>query len=104
MYRKMENPETELLPPPPSEIPPDVVPAKIEPEKGDLKKSSKPKRVPMRRPGTGSRGRKMSFLTNHFKVGVSNTSGHFFHYCVSYFACGLVFVLIMLCTDVMCSV
>lgn len=89
MYRKMEHPETELLPPPPSEIPPDVSPAKIEPEqKADfVKNSSKPKRVPMRRPGAGSKGRKTSFITNHFKVGISNTSGHFFHYCVSSFVC-----------------
>lgn len=87
IYRKMENPDSELLPPPPPEIPPDVIPEKVQPEtKPDLNNnSSKPKRVLMRRPGTGSRGRKMTFITNHFKVGFGNTSGFFYHYCISLF-------------------
>uniref|UniRef100_A0A5B7CCF5 Argonaute 4 n=1 Tax=Davidia involucrata TaxID=16924 RepID=A0A5B7CCF5_DAVIN len=74
-------------PPPPTEIPPNVVPLRVQPEHitESIKKTSKPKHVPMRRPGTGTKGQKISLLTNHFKVGITNASGHFFHYSVSLF-------------------
>lgn len=41
-------------------------------------------RHPMARQGTGSKGQKIRLLTNHFKVGMNNTDGHFFHYSVSF--------------------
>lgn len=99
--RKMENPEFEHLPPPPTEIPPDVIPEQVQLEKKpDLNNnSSKPKRALMRRPGTGSRGRRMTFITNHFKVGFGNTSGYFYHYCVSS-CCAL--VLLHKCFSLFC--
>lgn len=68
---KREDTE-EVLPPPPSE---------------PVKKAMKAKRVPMSRCGFGSRGQKIQLFTNHFKVGVSNTSAHFFHYSVSLSVC-----------------
>ncbi|GMP97932.1 hypothetical protein CsSME_00046005 [Camellia sinensis var. sinensis] len=80
--------ETDVLLPPPPEIPPDIDPIRVQ-EPEDVpeftKKTSEPKRVPMARPGTGSKGQKISLLSNHFKVGITNATGHFFHYCVSIF-------------------
>ncbi|KAH8520608.1 hypothetical protein H0E87_001887, partial [Populus deltoides] len=73
------NGSQEALPPPPPDVPPNVVPVKAEPE--PVKK--KPLRVPIARRGLGSKGQKMPLLTNHFKVNVTNTEGYFFHYCVS---------------------
>ncbi|KAI3917030.1 hypothetical protein MKX01_003479 [Papaver californicum] len=73
------------LPPPPP-IPADVVPQRLDggvPE--TVPKVSKPKRVPMARNGTGNKGQKIQLLTNHFKVGVSNVEGYFYHYCVTLF-------------------
>ncbi|KAA8516309.1 hypothetical protein F0562_016602 [Nyssa sinensis] len=77
----------EDLPPPPPEIPPNLVPLQVGQEHipESTKKTSKPKHVPMHRRGTGSKGQKISVLTNHFKVGITNTGGHFFHYSVSLF-------------------
>ncbi|KAK2996028.1 hypothetical protein RJ640_023398 [Escallonia rubra] len=70
----MEHSEAmEPLPPATTEIPDSVEIA------------SKPKRVPMRRLGTGSKGQKISIITNHFKVGYTNTGGHFFHYSIALF-------------------
>ncbi|MBA0764027.1 hypothetical protein Gotri_013403 [Gossypium trilobum] len=66
------------LPPPPP-VPPDVVPIKAEPEPA----KKKVVRVPMARRGLGSKGQKITLLTNHFKVNVGSSDGHFFHYCVS---------------------
>ncbi|KAL0387712.1 UNVERIFIED_CONTAM: protein argonaute 4A [Sesamum radiatum] len=60
------------LPPPPA-IPPNFVP----------QKAVAVKRVPMARRGFASRGQTISFLTNHFKVALSRTDGHFYHYSVS---------------------
>ncbi|PPS07162.1 hypothetical protein GOBAR_AA13495 [Gossypium barbadense] len=64
------------LPPPPP-VPPDVVPIKAEPEPA----KKKVVRVPMARRGLGSKGQKITLLTNHFKVNVGSSDGHFFHYC-----------------------
>ncbi|KAJ6425109.1 hypothetical protein OIU84_025805 [Salix udensis] len=73
------NGSHEALPPPPPDVPPNVVPVKAEPE--PFKK--KAVRVPIARRGLGSKGQKMPLLTNHFKVNVNNTEGYFFHYSVS---------------------
>ncbi|TXG73404.1 hypothetical protein EZV62_001983 [Acer yangbiense] len=73
------NGAADTLPPPPPVIPPDFVPTKLETE--PVKK--KVMRVPMSRRGLGSRGKKITLLTNHFKVNVTNVEGHFFHYSVS---------------------
>ncbi|KAK9265533.1 hypothetical protein L1049_001716 [Liquidambar formosana] len=79
--------EPEVLLPPPPVIPPNVVPTQIkqEPSPESIKKILKPNRVPMTRRGTGSKGQRISLLSNHFKVGIANAGGHFFHYCVSLF-------------------
>ncbi|XVF20204.1 hypothetical protein REPUB_Repub11eG0177800 [Reevesia pubescens] len=68
------------LPPPPP-VPPDVVPIKAESEPAKKKVT----RLPMARPGPGSKGQKIAVLTNHFKVNVGSVDRHFFHYCVSLF-------------------
>ncbi|KAJ8770392.1 hypothetical protein K2173_015006 [Erythroxylum novogranatense] len=84
----MDNPEEpEDLPPPPPMIPPDTVPIKVttEPASEASEKISKPKRVPMPRRGAGSRGQTIQLVSNHFQVGVTNTSGYFFQYSVSLF-------------------
>ncbi|KAL9373483.1 hypothetical protein Peur_033103 [Populus x canadensis] len=79
------TPPPDALPPPPPEIPPNVVPVQLTtdtfPE--ETKKISKIKRSPITRRGVGSRGQKIQLVTNHFKVSISNTGGHFFHYSVS---------------------
>lgn len=67
------------LPPPPLVVPPDVVPELPPPE--SLKK--KPLRIPIARRGNGSKGQRITLLTNHFKVNVKNVEGDFFHYSVS---------------------
>jgi len=64
------------LPPPPPAIPSDVVPVKLEPEK------KKVLRLPIARRGLASKGTKLRLLTNHFRVNVGNTDGHFFQYSV----------------------
>ncbi|BAT95431.1 hypothetical protein VIGAN_08216000 [Vigna angularis var. angularis] len=68
------NGTEDSLPPPPPAIPSDVV---LEPEK------KKVLGLPIARRGLGSKGRKFRLLTNHFKVNVGNTDGHFFQYSVS---------------------
>ncbi|XP_022728605.1 protein argonaute 4-like [Durio zibethinus] len=68
---------TGSLPPPPP-LPPNVAPIKAECEP-----AKKVLRVPMARKGLGSKGQKISILTNHFKVNVGTVDGHFFHYSVS---------------------
>ncbi|XVE79725.1 hypothetical protein DITRI_Ditri14bG0080200 [Diplodiscus trichospermus] len=70
-------PQDSLPPPPP--VPSNVTPIKAESE--PVKK--KVARVPMERRGLGSKGQKISLLTNHFKVNVGSVDGHFFHYSVS---------------------
>ncbi|KAK4379125.1 hypothetical protein RND71_000987 [Anisodus tanguticus] len=44
---------------------------------------SKPNRVPIARQGVGSKGQRIRLLTNHFKVGMTNSDGHFYHYSVA---------------------
>lgn len=67
------------LPPPPPVVPSDVVPVKAEPEK---KKAS---RFPIARRGLASKGTKLQLLTNHYRVNVANTDGHFYQYSVCAF-------------------
>ncbi|XVF46380.1 hypothetical protein PTKIN_Ptkin03bG0022300 [Pterospermum kingtungense] len=69
------------LPPPPP-VPPNVVPIKAESDEPAKKKVVL---LPMARRGLGSKGQKISILTNHFKVNVGNVDGQFFHYSVSLF-------------------
>ncbi|KAL3349324.1 hypothetical protein AABB24_022451 [Solanum stoloniferum] len=45
--------------------------------------ATKSDRLPMARQGTGSKGQKIRLLTNHFKVGMNNSDGYFFHYSVA---------------------
>ncbi|XP_065852608.1 protein argonaute 4A-like isoform X1 [Euphorbia lathyris] len=77
--------EPDALPPPPSVIPPDLVPVQLTsdhvPEAA--KKVLKPNRVPMSRRGNGSRGQRIQLLCNHFKVGVTCDSGFFYQYSVA---------------------
>ncbi|XP_008778689.1 protein argonaute 4B-like [Phoenix dactylifera] len=73
-----------VLPPPPPTIHPNVVPVEADHEQcSPPKKASKPKRVPMARPGLASRGQPITLLTNHFRVSVQNLDGYFYHYSVS---------------------
>nr|VDD08311.1 unnamed protein product [Brassica oleracea] len=72
---------TDALPPPPPVIPPNVEPVRVKTEAAEKKNL----RVPMARPGFGSKGQKIQLLTNHFKVNVANLQGHFYHYSVALF-------------------
>lgn len=76
----------EVLPPPPP-LPPNSVPLRIGEDEPKFEPPLKKKvtRVPMARPGLGTKGQKIQLLTNHFKVNVSSVDGYFFHYCVSIF-------------------
>lgn len=79
-----ESDTTDVLPPPPPEIPPNVVPIKAEAEQSSPpKKPAKPKRVPVARPGLARRGQPITLLTNHFRVAVRNVDDYFYHYSVS---------------------
>ncbi|MCE3215905.1 Protein argonaute-4, partial [Datura stramonium] len=49
----------------------------------DEAKAAITNRVPMARQGIGSKGQKIRLLTNHFKVGMTNSDGHFYHYSVA---------------------
>lgn len=83
----------EDLPPPPSGVPSSGVGMEV---KGvSVQKASKPKRVPMTRRGFGSKGQKISLLTNHVKIGITNPSGHFFHYSVSLCVCVCLFLMVL---------
>lgn len=76
--------EGRKLPPPPPAIPRNVVP--IVAEETSLvqyKKASNPERLPMSRPGYGSKGALIRLQTNHFKVEVNKPNGHFFYYKVT---------------------
>ncbi|KAL0455701.1 UNVERIFIED_CONTAM: protein argonaute 4A [Sesamum latifolium] len=66
--------KSEMPPPPP---PPPAIPPNFVPQKAVVT------RVPMARRGFASRGKTISLLTNHFKVALSKTDGHFYHYSVS---------------------
>ncbi|WJX64437.1 Protein argonaute-4 [Trifolium repens] len=74
----------DCLPPPPPIVPSDVEPIKIV-EPYEHVKRKLPTKVPMARRGLGSKGTKLPLLTNHFKVNVENTDGHFFQYSVALF-------------------
>ncbi|KAL5583098.1 hypothetical protein UlMin_015540 [Ulmus minor] len=76
------NGAEEALPPPPP-VPPNVVPVKAEAEQALELVKKKNARVPMARRNLGTKGQRTPLLTNHFKVKVSNTEGHFFHYSVA---------------------
>ncbi|XP_057422673.1 protein argonaute 4-like [Lotus japonicus] len=67
----------ESLPPPPDTIPHNVTPLTVEPMKNLTT------RLPLARRGLGTKGQKVTLLANHFKVGVSKTEGHFYHYSVA---------------------
>ncbi|KAI4305845.1 hypothetical protein L6164_029185 [Bauhinia variegata] len=77
------NGDEGALPPPPPVVPPDVVPVKAESDLPPQQVKKKSSWLPMARRGLASRGNKISLLTNHFKVNVSKTDGHFFHYSVA---------------------
>lgn len=85
-----KNGSQQDLPPPPPVVPPNLVPLKVETE--PVKK--KPARVPIARRGFGSKGQKISLLTNHFKVNVTNVEGYFYHYSVS---CAFLFLILYIC-------
>ena len=72
-------------PPPPPPIPPNVIPIQAELEQAPELVKKKVVRVPIARRGLASKGQKITLLTNHFKVNVSNIEGHFFHYSVRSF-------------------
>ncbi|KAG8378708.1 hypothetical protein BUALT_Bualt07G0013300 [Buddleja alternifolia] len=65
--------QPQMLPPPPLKIPPNVVPIRVEPAKNSsiFEEKMKPK---------SSKGKKVSILTNHFKVTMSSAMGDFYHY------------------------
>ncbi|KAJ8553965.1 hypothetical protein K7X08_024643 [Anisodus acutangulus] len=58
------------LPPPPQEIPPGVLPMKVEPEKGcgSVSERLRPNFNQMNRPRPGVKGKKIPLLTNYFRV------------------------------------
>lgn len=67
----------ESLPPPPPVIRSNIVPLQIT---GASKKARAPQRVPVARHSVGQAGKEIHLLTNHFKVNVSKTDGHYFQY------------------------
>ncbi|KVI08483.1 Argonaute/Dicer protein, PAZ [Cynara cardunculus var. scolymus] len=70
------QPETsEALPPPPPLIPPNFVPSR----------SHGSTRTPMARKGIGTKGQKISLVSNHFNVKFSSSSDHFYQYSVALF-------------------
>ncbi|KAL6583710.1 hypothetical protein OROMI_002999 [Orobanche minor] len=73
-----------ILPPPPSEIPPNVVPIQIVPNKSSSSSISLdlvPKMIVNSTPRpVGSKGKRVSLRTNHFKVTISSDIGDFYHY------------------------
>lgn len=76
------NDNEDSLPPPPPIVPPDVEPVKVEQELPPEPAKKKVFRHPIARRGVGSKGTKLSLLTNHFSVNVANTNGHFYQYSV----------------------
>ncbi|CAM0907115.1 unnamed protein product [Alopecurus aequalis] len=63
------DPRTGELPPPPP-LPPNMKP-------------TKPKRLPIARPGLGKKGQPIQLLANHFKVSVKSSDDFFHHYYVN---------------------
>ncbi|WVY93883.1 hypothetical protein V8G54_032971 [Vigna mungo] len=79
------NGKEESLPPPPPVVPSNVVPLKAEEVLSHAEPvKKKVSRLPIARRGLGSRGNKIQLLANHFKVNVTKTDGHFFHYSVAF--------------------
>ncbi|KAK6123580.1 hypothetical protein DH2020_042669 [Rehmannia glutinosa] len=80
----MESPQ-QILPPPPTKIPPNIVPIKIEPAKhpSSFERVKPQIFAPVIRPNPGSKGKRVSLLTNHFKVTTANAISDFYHYNVS---------------------
>ncbi|CAL0301773.1 unnamed protein product [Lupinus luteus] len=76
---------SELLPPPPSTIPSNVVPMKAASLKAyePANKTLVVNRLPMARRGNGTKGQKIQLLTNHFRVGMGKNDGFFYHYSVA---------------------
>lgn len=66
--------QSPLLPPPP---PPPTVPPNVKPEQVEG-----PKRSIISRPGFGNSGRRISLLTNHFKVSLNVRDAVFYQYTV----------------------
>lgn len=69
----MDNPPKEVLPPPPS-----LIPANVVPEMAIVKS----KRDLITRPGMGRNGQNIKLLTNHFHVTVGKVDDFFYHYSV----------------------
>ncbi|KAD7478368.1 hypothetical protein E3N88_01504 [Mikania micrantha] len=69
----MKDSELEALPPPPSLIPPNFEPQKV--HGSNL--------TPMARRGFGTKGQKISLVTNHFNVKLNNTNDYFYQYSVA---------------------
>lgn len=59
-------------PPPPATIPPNVKPERVEP----------PKKVMTIRPASGTIGRRISLLSNHFNVSIKHPDQIFYQYSV----------------------
>ncbi|KAK2971923.1 hypothetical protein RJ640_011704 [Escallonia rubra] len=79
------NGTVDALPPPPP-VPENVVPIKVDVEQAPpVPVKPKITRVPIARRGLATKGQKIPILTNHFKVNVTSTEGHFFHYSVALF-------------------
>ncbi|PIN23080.1 Translation initiation factor 2C (eIF-2C) [Handroanthus impetiginosus] len=75
----MESPEPpQILPPPPTEIPPNVVPIRIQPPECLWVFE-----IDVKNPRPGSKGKRVSILTNHFDVSIANPIGDFYHYDLS---------------------
>lgn len=70
-----------LPPPPPDEIPLNVLPLKIVPLKeSPVMEIVKPKASPAISPRPGSRGKRVCLLTNLFKVTMATAIDDFYHY------------------------
>ncbi|KAL7614483.1 hypothetical protein Lser_V15G06694 [Lactuca serriola] len=71
----MKHSKPEALPPPPPVIPSNFAPAKFD----------QSNRRPMARSELGTKGQRISLLTNHFNVKLSRTNDHFYQYNVAFF-------------------
>lgn len=80
------------LPPPPQEIPPNVVPMQVERGKGcgSLSERLRPNINQMNGPRPGVKGKKILLLTNHFRVCFQGGTSHLYSYSVSSFYLGLI--------------
>nr|XP_033510643.1 protein argonaute 4B-like [Nicotiana tomentosiformis] len=73
------------LPPPPQEIPPNVVPMQVERGKGcgSLSERLRPNINQMNGPRPGVKGKKILLLTNHFRVCFQGGTSHLYSYSVN---------------------